>query len=94
MEIDNKRRLAEKVCLMYLMREKNKKAAQEIERIRNNADKEKEDLVNSLRSMYYQLSKLNNMEAQAVEAAKNRGAAHLSTLMGTAKVLKNSTDLK
>ena len=72
---------------MYLMRQRQKSADVEIEKIRLQADAEKEALVNSLKAMYHQLTKLNALEEQAVEAAKNRGGAHLNTLMTTAKAL-------
>jgi len=90
METDNKRRLAEKLCLMYLMKQKQKSADAEVARIRSTAEKEKEDLVRSLRAMYQQLSKLNVLEEQAVSAAKSRGEVHLSSLESTATTLSGS----
>ncbi|GMI56253.1 hypothetical protein ScalyP_jg1425 [Parmales sp. scaly parma] len=90
MEADNKRRLAEKLCLMYLSKQKQKMAERRIANCQAEANAEKEQLTAALRGMYIQLTKLNVLEEQAVEAAKTRGTEHLTMLESTSNVLQKA----
>lgn len=61
-------------------------AEKKIEAIRKEAEEEKKLMVTQLKNMYYQLVQLNDLESQAVEAAKTRGEIHMDAI-GTTKRL-------
>ncbi|GMH56358.1 hypothetical protein TL16_g02117 [Triparma laevis f. inornata] len=64
----------------------------EIEATKIKAQADKELMTSQLKSMYYQLVQLSDLESQAVDAAKTRGGIHMKNLENTTKRVKTWFD--
>ena len=64
-------------------------AEKKIDAIRKESEEEKKLMVSQLKEMYYQLVQLNDLESQAVEAAKMRGDIHMSAIGSTTKKVES-----
>ncbi|GMH57635.1 hypothetical protein TrST_g2327 [Triparma strigata] len=82
----------EKACLMLINKHKVTLAKKEIEATKAKAQAERELMTSQLRSMYYQLVQLSDLESQAVDAAKTRGGIHMKNLENTTKRVKTWFD--
>mmetsp|Transcript_12078 Transcript_12078/g.24024 ORF Transcript_12078/g.24024 Transcript_12078/m.24024 type:complete len:254 (-) Transcript_12078:32-793(-) len=79
----------EKACLMLINQHKVTLAEKKIDAIRKESEEEKKLMVSRLKEMYYQLVQLNDLESQAVEAAKMRGDIHMSAIGSTTKKVES-----
>ncbi|GMI12783.1 hypothetical protein TrLO_g513 [Triparma laevis f. longispina] len=82
----------EKACLMLINKHKVTLAKKEIEATKIKAQADKELMTSQLKSMYYQLVQLSDLESQAVDAAKTRGGIHMKNLENTTKRVKTWFD--
>ena len=73
----------EKACMLLLSRWKESNFDRRVEEIESRAEREKQDIVCSLKGMYYQMVQLNDLEEQAVEAARYRGEGHAEGIKRT-----------
>jgi len=78
----------EKVCLLLLGNYREGVHERAILEIREKADKEKKELLEQLRLLYYQLQLLNDTEEQEIEAAKKRSEGFGNRIENTGKVLQ------
>ncbi len=63
----------EKACLIWVGRYREKRHKGEIDSLRESYEEEKMGLVQELKRLYFRMVKMNELEVQAVEAARERG---------------------
>ena len=85
--LDMHRMRMEKVCMILLSKQKQEQANKKVEEIKRAVRREKEDVVEQLKDIYYHLYQLNDLEEQAVEVAKRRGARHSKNLVKMEKAV-------